>query len=249
MEHIIVNKSEDSFFKAIKKCMGKGRIYWLLFLLVLFPWYSLASESSHGKVLIIYHSRTGITKLICETLQQQLNADVLEIKDTKDRSGSLGFFSAAYDAFLHKHTPIQPEQLDLSSYPFIIVASPVWSWNVSTPIHTLFQKNRFDGKKLALITTANIHIMKYEKCGDDASFIKRYLRDYLRGKREAAVSEVVNAGGEFVRHYHFETKEKTNEQVKEETLKIVDGLRGAISQSGIKVVSSSGYQHDKQIYD
>ena len=64
-----------------------------------------------------------------------------------------------------------------------------------------------------LITTANIHIMKYEPYGDDAPFIKRFLRDYLRGKREAAVKEVVNAGGAFVGHYHFETKAKSEEQL------------------------------------
>jgi len=247
MKNIISMKKGDRYSMFLQNSRLTRSVFLVLTIFLLTPWYLFGQENTSEKILTIYHSQTGITKLVCETLQKQLNADLLEIKDAKDRSGSVGFFSAAYDAFLHKHTPIQPKQLDLSSYPFIIVASPVWSWNVSTPIHTLFQKNRFDGKKLVLITTANIHIMKYEQHGDDAPFIKRFLRDYLRGKRKAAVSEVVNAGGEFVRHYHFETKGKTSEQVKEETLKIVDGLKGAISQSGPKVVSSSKYQHDTQM--
>ena len=175
--------------------------------------------------LLVYHSRTGTTKLVCETLQKNLNADLLEIKDTKDRSGTLGFISASIDAFRHNHSPIEPEQLDLSSYDFIVVASPVWSWNLSTPIHTLFEKNRFDDKKLVLITTANIHIMKYEEYGDDAPFIKKFLRDYLRGKRKAAVNEIIESGGEFVNHYHIETKGKSSEQIVEVSSNIADDLK------------------------
>jgi flavodoxin len=178
--------------------------------------------------LLVYHSRTGTTRLVCETLQKNLNADLLEIKDSKDRTGTLGFISASIDAFRHKHSPIEPEKLDLSPYDLIIVASPVWSWNLSTPIHTLFEKNRFDDKKLVLITTANIHIMKYEEFSDDAPFIKKFLRDYLRGKREAAVTEIIASGGEFVDHYHIETKGKTSEQIVEVSSNIADDLKKKI---------------------
>lgn len=190
--------------------------------LLFMPSYTHCKSGSD--TLLVYHSRTGNTKLVCETIQENLNADLLEIKDIKDRTGFLGFISASIDAFRDNHSPIEPEKLDLSSYDFIIVASPVWSWNLSTPIHTLFEKNRFDHKKLVLITTANIHIMKYEQFGDDAPFIKKFLRDYLRGKRKAAVAEVIDSGGEFVNHYHIETKGKTKEQIVEVSTNIADDL-------------------------
>src|SRR5210317_761705 len=79
---------------------------------------------SGTSTLLVYHSRTGTTKLVCETLQKNLNADLLEIKDSKDRTGTLGFISASIDAFRHSHSPIEPEQLDISSYDLIVVASP-----------------------------------------------------------------------------------------------------------------------------
>ena len=105
----------------------------------------------------------------------------------------------------------------------------MWSWNLCTPIHTLFEKNRFDGKELVLITTANIHIMKYEPYDDDAPFIKKFLRDYLRGKRQAAATEVVNSGGKFIGHYHFETKSKSDDQLTAETMKCVEYVKEKIS--------------------
>ena len=202
----------------------------ILFTITLLLMPSYTQCKGGASTLLVYHSRTGTTKLVCETLQKNLNADLLEIKDTKDRTGTLGFISASIDAFRHNHSPIEPEQLDLSSYDYIVVASPVWSWNLSTPIHTLFEKNRFDDKKLVLITTANIHIMKYEEFGDDAPFIKRFLRDYLRGKRTAAVTEIIESGGEFVNHYHIETKGKTPEQIVEVSANIAGDLKKRLAR-------------------
>jgi flavodoxin len=211
---------------VLQKCM-----LLILIIFLLTPSYVASEEGLTPKTLIIYYSRTGKTKLIGDTLNKHINADLLELHDPEDRSGTWGYVKSATEAFRHKHSPIEPEQPDISPYSHIIIASPVWSWNLCTPVHTLFEKNRFDGKKLVLITTANIHIMKYEPYGDDASFIKRFLRDYLREKREAAVSEVVNAGGKFIGHYHFETKAKSDEQLVAETMKCIDYVKEKIAGS------------------
>jgi menaquinone-dependent protoporphyrinogen IX oxidase len=220
MKKLITYRNKSNPFK---KC-----ILFLLAISLLIPVYVFAEGDISPKTLIIYYSRTGKTKLISETLNKQINADLLELKDPKDRSGTWGYLKSAYEAYRHQHSPIEPEQPDISLYSHIIIASPIWSWNLCTPVHTLFEKNRFDEKKLVLITTANIHIMKYEPYGDDASFIKRFLRDYLREKRDAAVNEVVNAGGAFIGHYHFETKAKTDEELIAETLKCADYVNGKL---------------------
>ena len=219
-----VSVSED------KKDVYKRMLLLGIALVFVLPTFLCPVASSAEETLIIYYSRTGKTKLVSEILQKNLGADILEINDPKDRSGSWGYMKSAYDAFSHKHTPIQPEKFDLSPYSVTIIATPIWSWNLSTPIHTLFEKNRFDGKKIVLITTANIHIMKYEQYGDDASFIKRFLRDYLREKREVAVSEVSNSGGKFIGHYHIPTKEKTDQEIIDETMKAIDYVKKTMPQ-------------------
>ena len=212
--------------KALRRCISL-----ILAAFLIIPVCVSAEKDSTPKTLIIYYSRTGKTKLISETLNKYTNADILQIQDPKDRSGSWGYITSATEAFRHKHAPIKPEQPDIAPYSHIIIASPVWSWNLSAPVHTLFEKNSFEGKKLVLITTANIHIMKYEPYDDDAPFIKRFLRDYLREKREAAVAEVVNAGGKFIGHYHFETKAKSDEQLVAETMKCADYVNEKIAGS------------------
>ena len=227
--------------------MLKRSVFFLLTIFFLIPGYSSAKKDTFEKTLIIYYSRTGKTKLICETLQKHLNADLLEIKDLKNREGTLGYLIAAFDAIFNRHTPIKPEKIDVSSYQSIIVASPVWNWKISTPIHTFFDANKFDGKKVVLITNANIHIMKYEQYGEDASFVKRFLKDYIRGKKKAARSVFMTGGEKYVGHYHLETQEKTDEEIMEETLRFVDDIKQKISPDRTDVAKRFESLHDRAI--
>ena len=116
---------------------------------------AVAQESSTGKTLILYYSRTGNTKLCCEALQKELDADMIEIKDLKNRSGGWGFFTGAVGSMFDVHTDIDPMKPDLSPYKNIIIASPIWTGTLSTAIRTLIDKNRWDGRRVMLFTTTN----------------------------------------------------------------------------------------------
>jgi len=90
--------------------------------------------------------------------------------------------------------------------------------------------------------------MKYEHYSDEtASFIQRFLKDYIRGKKKTAQSIFMNGGGEYVGHYHLETQEKTDEEIIEDTLKFIDGLKQTISRDEINVAKRIERQHDRHI--
>ena len=107
------------------------------------------------KILILYYSRTGNTKMCCEVLQKELGADMIEIKDLKNRSGGWGFFTGAAGSMFNVHTNIDPLNPDLSPYKNIIIASPIWTGTLSTAIRTLIDENRFDNKRVVMFTTTN----------------------------------------------------------------------------------------------
>ena len=123
--------------------------------LLLTPLFSSAQQGKEGDVLILYHSLTGHTKACCEVLQQELAADVVEIKDLKNRSGKWGFFKTAIGSLFGNHTTIEPENPDLSLHPYIILASPIWTGKLSMATRTLIDKNSFEGKKVIIFTTTN----------------------------------------------------------------------------------------------
>ena len=130
-------------------------IFFGLTALLLTPSFSSAQQGKEGDVLILYHSLTGNTKACCEALQKELFADIIEIKDLKDRSGKWGFFKTAIGSLFGSHTKIEPENPDLSLHPYIILASPIWTGKLSMATRTLIDKNSFEGKKVIIFTTTN----------------------------------------------------------------------------------------------
>ena len=104
------------------------------------------------------------------------------------------------------------------------------------PVRTLIQSNRFDGKKMIFITTANNEVTKYENYGDDAPFMKRFFRDYLRGKCEAMKSFVKSSGCEITGYYHVATLEKTDKQIIEKTTSFISDIKKKLSlDSGVSI--------------
>jgi flavodoxin len=123
--------------------------------LLLTPSVSSAQQGKEGDILILYHSLTGNTKACCEVLQKELFTDIIEIKDLTNRSGKWGFFKTAIGSLFGNHTKIEPENPDMSSYPYIIIASPIWTGKLSMATRTLIDKNSFEGKKVIIFTTTN----------------------------------------------------------------------------------------------
>ncbi len=181
--------------------------------LLALPGICRGAEQNNGKTLIIVYSRTGKSMLVAQTLKTRLAADLLAIKDQKDRSGFLGYCSAGYDAFFDRHTQIEPQTADVSQYEHLIIVSPIWNWKLSTPIHTFLDRHRFDGKQVVMVTTGNNDIRKYEQYDDRAPFLKRFFRDYIRGKSKTVRSAVTAQGGYFLKHYHVETLDASDQEI------------------------------------
>ena len=206
------------------------------------PNICFSEEASTGNVLIIVYSRTGKSMLAAQTLKSQLGADMLEIKDLEDRSGTMGYIGAGYDAFFDRHTDIQPQKVDLSPYSNIIIISPIWNWKLSTPIHTFIDNNRFDGKQIIMLTTGNNDIRKYEQYDDRAPFLKRFFRDYIRGKSESVRSYVTEQGGYFIKHYHVQTLEIPDNEIITRTAKHVENI-----QKDFSVTTAQREQENSQL--
>ncbi len=229
MQYYMTTINRAVFNKRSISLLSKIIVVLALSFIILPPLSSIAQESTDNKTLIIYYSRTGKSSLISKTLQKELNAQILEIKDLEDRSGALGYAGAGFDAFFDRHTTIEPAKADLSPYSNIIITSPIWNWKLSTPIHTFIESNRFDGKNLVLFTNGNNDIRKYEQFDDSAPFLKRFFRDYIRGKSKSSRDYVTASGGNYLGHCHVETLEASDDQIISKTHAQIDKIKNAFS--------------------
>ncbi len=88
------------------------------------------------KNLVVYYSRTGVTKKLALSIANMLDANREEIVDMKKRSGVIWYLMAGRDAALKRQTKIQEVIHDVSSYDVVYIWSPVWDFTMSSAIRT-----------------------------------------------------------------------------------------------------------------
>ena len=186
----------------------RGVIILLLACIINIP-AAYTQESTTGKIHIFYYSRTGNTRMTCEALQKELNAQLVEIKDLTDRSGSWGGFTGMLNTLFNMETGIEPEHPDLSSSSNIILASPLWAGKLAPAIRTLIARNKFDNKKVIIFTTGNAIL-------DEAN----------QEKNKALVKA---SGGQVVDYLQVAVQEKVND-------KKVDRPRDKVLEDAVKLV-------------
>jgi len=104
-------------------------------------------------MLVAYYSRSGNTRQVARALASRLGADIEEVRDTKDRSGILGFIISGFDATVGRLTSLEPLKNDPSTYDLVVVGTPVWNGSVSTPIRTYLVQNRAGLRAVAFFCT------------------------------------------------------------------------------------------------
>ncbi len=111
----------------------------------------------NADTLVVYFSRIGYTKMIAYQEANKLGADILEIKAKEKTSGTLGFWWCGRYGMHKWRMEIKNVDSNLSKYGKIIIVSPIWVFNVSSPIRDFCY--RYAGKinKVQYIFT---HFMK-----------------------------------------------------------------------------------------
>lgn len=105
------------------------------------------------KALVIFYSRSGKTKKVAKKISALLKCDMEEIIDTRNRKGIPGFLSAGSDANMRRLTTLKDIKKDPSLYDLLIIGTPVWSSNISTPIRTYITLHKRELKNIAFFCT------------------------------------------------------------------------------------------------
>lgn len=103
-----------------------------------------------GKSLIVYYSLSGNTKLVAETLQELVGADILEIKTVQPYPTD--FHAVVEQAREERRThflpPIQPVQVNLQDYQNIYLGFPIWGNTLPQPMSTFLSQNNLAEKTI-----------------------------------------------------------------------------------------------------
>lgn len=104
-----------------------------------------------SKTLIVYFSRTGITKNLAKDVAMRLNLDTFEVVPVKPYSNN--YLMAVAQAKLDKRPAIVDNPKNLEQYDIVVIMFPIWWFSCPKVILTLLEKNNFTGKTIIPVCT------------------------------------------------------------------------------------------------
>lgn len=159
------------------------------------------------KILVAFYSRSGKTKKAAEAISSLLKCDKEEIFDTKSRKGISGFLSSGNDASLRSLTAIKEITNNPSLYDLVIIGTPIWASNVSTPIRTYLSLYQEDFKSVAFFCT---------RLGSDS---KKVFDDMKNISQKSPIALLELTSREVIRGQYMEKVKEFIKDLKEEIIK------------------------------
>ncbi|MBE6500602.1 MAG: flavodoxin [Methanobrevibacter thaueri] len=106
------------------------------------------------KSLVVYYSRTNITKKLAEDIASKINADVEEIKSKTNYKGKIGFIKGGKDAISEKIVDLEELKYNPEEYDIVYLGCPVWASKAANPMISYLKQNEGKFKKVKFFTTA-----------------------------------------------------------------------------------------------
>lgn len=105
------------------------------------------------RILVVCYSRTGRTRRLAETIALQCDADLDWIKDRAPRQGPIGWLRSALQGLLHRTPWIQPARRPVGDYSLVIIGTPVWAWNMASPVRSYLSRYGDRCRRVAFFCT------------------------------------------------------------------------------------------------
>ena len=129
------------------------------------------------KILVVYYSRTGVTRKLAGFIAEKLGASEEEIIDTVKRAGAVGYLMSGKDATLRRLTKLEAPKLNPLAFDLVVIGTPIWSWNISVPVRTYLTEYKDQFKQAAFFCTMG-------GSGDERAF--REMEEII-GKKPVAI--------------------------------------------------------------
>nr|WP_302577689.1 flavodoxin [Methanobrevibacter arboriphilus] len=104
-------------------------------------------------ILITYYSRTNITEKVAIKLKEELDCDLEEIIDKKNRSGPISYLISGFQAVRSVPADIKEIEKSPENYDLVIIGTPVWAGTMSTPILAYLEENKEKFNDIAFFCT------------------------------------------------------------------------------------------------
>jgi flavorubredoxin len=123
-------------------------------------------------VCIVYHSETGNTRKVAETLASATGARLVPVKDCACYTDATIYKLGAPRARTGEKATIEPGEIDVSGCGMIVIGSPVWSWHPTPAINAAIAALRGCAGKWGIV-----FVTSGGKPGETLEILARALQD------------------------------------------------------------------------
>lgn len=104
------------------------------------------------RTLIIFYSLEGNTKFIANSINEELQGDIIELKPKKSipNKGFKKYLWGGKQVMFGEKPEIEDINIYLDNYDLIVFGTPVWASNFAPVFNTFFAKYHINNKKIAL---------------------------------------------------------------------------------------------------
>ena len=104
------------------------------------------------KSLVVYYSRSNITKKLAQDIAGKLNCDIEEIKPKVNYNGKLGYARGIKDSASGKNVELESLKYNPQEYDVVYLGAPVWASKAANPLisYLLQNEGKFNDVKFFL---------------------------------------------------------------------------------------------------
>jgi len=106
------------------------------------------------KSLVVYYSRTNVTKKLAEDIASKTDSDLEEIKPKVNYQGKMGFARGGKHAIQEKIIDLEPLKYDPQDYDVVYLGAPVWAGKAANPLITYIKQNEGKFENVKFFVTA-----------------------------------------------------------------------------------------------
>jgi len=115
---------------------------------------SASSSGVRRRILVVCYSLSGTTRILAEAIAHSFDAELELIHDRTERRGWFGRLRSAFEALLRRDTWIRPARRPLKDYSLVIFGSPVWAWNLASPVRAYARRYGPQCRRVAFFCTS-----------------------------------------------------------------------------------------------
>jgi flavodoxin len=105
------------------------------------------------KSLVVYYSRTNVTKKLAEDISSKISADIDQIKPKVNYQGKMGYARGGKHAISEKIIEFETMKFNPEDYDVVYIGGPVWAGKAANPVISYMKQNEGKFKNVKFFLT------------------------------------------------------------------------------------------------